>query len=306
MTSFRLGLALVVVGCAAAALPPTYSQQKLYRDLDRLVSLESATGWDIDRVEVEELLPSALMSACQVRVEERAQLLAWLDVRIAALGGPVDRAYDRRGRNLGAVADLLAITRVRRLLAHAQETAAADCPFWLTPRAQFTGRQIEDDKWQLSLGGGGKGIVAVQGGATELSAGGAGRVVFGRAFGTRWTWLAGVEIGAGAAFPEDSMGNRGSVVLTLDTVFPVVVRYRFLSTYLEAEVGYLLHARENNPSLDPGARVGLSFGGRAARADWFFPGAAFTVSYERTFPGAADAPLHMIKAGLRVAIDIDL
>ena len=50
-------------GCART-VPRASAQAALYRDLQRMVSLSSAAGWEIDRVEVEELVPDALMSVC--------------------------------------------------------------------------------------------------------------------------------------------------------------------------------------------------------------------------------------------------
>jgi hypothetical protein len=53
--------------------------------------------------------------------------------------------------------------------------------------------------------------------------------------------------------------------------------------------------------------VGVAFGGRAARRRWFFPGAVFGVSYERTFPRETQGePLQTLKLGFRVVIDINL
>ena len=57
-------------------------------------------------------------------------------------------------------------------------------------------------------------------------------------------------------------------------------------------------------SIAPGFHVGASFGGRATRTRFFFPGAAFGISYEQTFPDD-DATLHFLKVGFRVAFDID-
>jgi hypothetical protein len=293
-------------GCARP-LPPEQPASYAYRDLQRLVSLSAATGWKIDRVEVESLLPDALMTVCQVTPATRAALLAWLDERIAALGGPVEEAYARAGGSLRAISELVELSRVRMTLARAIEVADDDCPFWIEADDRFRGRQVSDDRWQLSLGGGGKGIVANQDGQTDIRAGGAGRLLFGRTIGPSFGVYTGVETGAIATFPKDDDGNRSNLLLGVELVVPLVVRYTHVNTYVEAEVGWLGRVTEDDVhSLDHGFHLGAAFGGRATRRRWFFPGAAFGVSYEQTVPRAGEPVLRTFKFGFRVAIDMDL
>ncbi|RMH39649.1 MAG: hypothetical protein D6689_15940 [Deltaproteobacteria bacterium] len=298
--------AVACAACADRAVPHHPTTAALYRDLERLVTLTEAAGWDIDRVEIDQTLPDALLSVCRVPEARRAELLAWLDARVAAQGGDVRAVYVARGRSLDRVRDLLVATRVRMLLRAAMAAAPADCPFWIEPSDRFRGRQISDDRWQLSFGGGGKGIVSHRAGTVDLQFGGAGRVLFGRAIGSRYTLLAGLEVGASASFPKDDMDERGNLVLGLDVVVPAVVRYRLVNTYWEAEVGYLEHVTENRLDGVPGVHVGLAIGGRAARRRWLLPGAAFGIAYERTFPSAGqDDPIDLVKLGFRAAVDID-
>jgi len=310
MTQLRgsaLLLATLLATACARTLPPDPSSAALYRDLQRIVGLQTTAGWQIDRVEIEGILPAALMSLCRVEPESRARLLRWLDERIAALGGPVEDAYANRGHKLSRVKALLAETRIRMALARAMEAAAEDCPFWLEPKPGFRGRQISDDRWQLSLGGGGKGILVSQGGEQDIHFGGAGRILFGRAIGDRWSLYAGAEAGASASFPRDDEGGRGALVLGVDVVAPVVARFRFVNSYVEAEAGYLARVTEDQHAPVHGMHVGAAVGGRATRTRWFFPGAAFAVSYERTFPRASQGePLQTVKIGFRVAFDLNL
>ena len=302
-----LALAGMICACAHQPVPADRSTSALYRDLQRLVSLSGAAGWEVDRVEVEEMLPPALMSVCRVHPERRAELLLWLDKRIAARGGDVADVYRRRGRDLSRVDELLELTRVRLVLEHSIQAADRDCPFWIEPEAGFSGLQILDDRWLISLGGGGKGIVVDQGSRTDLNFGGAGRLLFGRAFGRRWALLAGAEAGASASFPKDDMGERGSLVLGIDFVAPLVVRYRLVNSYAEIEAGPLLIVRETETrDPEPGFHVGVSFGAAASRRRLFLPGAAFGISFERTFPDGQDQALNMFKLGFRVAIDIGI
>ena len=125
--------------------------------------------------------------------------------------------------------------------------------------------------------------------------------MLGRGFGRHATILAGLELGGSAAFPKGVDGERGELSVTADIVTPVVYRHRRVNSYWELEAGYIAHTPEKE--LDPahGFRVGMSVGGSASRRRWFFPGAAFGVTYERI---ADDDTLHFIKLGFRVALDI--
>lgn len=300
-----VAIVLGVAGCGQR-LPPEKPTAALYRDLERLVTVEATSGWSIDRLEVEGLLPAALDSVCRVDAVDRASLLAWIDTEITRAGGPLEAAWRRAGKRMSKVARLQTLTRVRMVLDHAMTAAPADCPFWIEPEANFAGRQISDDRWQLSFGGGGKGIIVVQDGRTDLNAGGAGRALLGRTFGAHGGLYLGLEMGASASFPKDETGDRSGLVLGFDTVAPLVYRHRLVNTYFEVEAGWLGHVTEEDlQTVDHGVHVGLAFGGRATRTRFLFPGAAFGVSYERTWPDEGPS-LNMVKIGFRVAFDWDL
>ena len=297
--------ALAVAACGPRRVPPQPAGAALVRDLERVIAFAETTGWHIDRLELEALLSQSLESVCRVRPAVRDAALAWLDAEIVRMGGPVEQAYVKRGRDLGEVSDLLALTRVRKLLAHSIEAAAADCPFWVEPEDDFAGRQISDDRFTISLGGGGKGMFVRQGGQTEVRGGGAGRLLVGRTFGSRAGLYTGLEVGGNGSFPRDDEGNRGELVLGLDVVAPLVYRHTQVSSYFELEAGWLGTATEGAEDIEQGIHLGAAFGGRATRTRWFFPGAAIGVGWERTFPDDGPA-LYLFKVGLRGAIDIDL
>ncbi len=301
----RLILALTLVAGCARTLPPDRSAASLYRDLERLVTVAETTGWGIDRKEVESLESEALDSVCRVDPLARVALTEWLDGRLAAAGGSVEDAWRARGKRLSAVSGLLTVHRIRLVLAAADRVAAVDCPFWIEPEEPFRGRQISDGRWTLHASGGGKGMVVHQGDRNDLSGGGAGRLLLGRVLDDRSALYAGIELGATAAFPKDDDGNRTGLLLGVDVVTPVVYRYTLTNAYLEAEVGWLGRTTEDQlDRLDHGVHVGASIGGRALRTRFFFPGAAFGVSWERAFVDGAD--LTTIKLGARVGVDLDL
>jgi len=305
----RTGNALAVLVAVAAAcarqVPPARPAAALYRDLERIVTVAEAAGWHIDRLEIEVVLSEALESTCRVSPAERAALVGWLDRAIAAAGGPVERAYQIRGRDVGRVSDLLTLARIKLLLVRAIAVAPADCPFWMEPSDAFAGRQISDDRWQISLGGGGKGIYARKGGEGDLRFGGAGRLLLGRAFGSRSALYTGLELGGSGAFPRNEEGERGSLIIGFDAVVPLVYRHTLVNSYLEVEGGWLGTGTEEDTDLEHGIHLGAAFGGRALRTRFLFPGAAIGASWERTFPDSGAAG-YSFKIGFRAAFDIDL
>jgi hypothetical protein len=299
-------LAALAAAACAHARPEGAGDGALYRDLQRIVNVREARGWRIDRVEIDAVLPDALQSVCRTDEATRGRVLAWVDARLAELGGPVDEAWRREGRRIERVRDLLEATRVRRLLAAAIEAAPRDCPFWIEPEAHFRGRQIIDDRFLFVLEGGGKFIGLRSQGRNDFAGGGAGRLLFGRTFGPRWGLLAGVEAGGSAEFPRDEAGMRQGIVLAVDFLAPVVVRYRLVNSYVELEGGYLLHVTEQDARAVPGWHVGVAVGVKSVRERFLLPGVAFGASYERTFERPDRAPLHLLKLGLRVTLDLPL
>lgn len=275
----------------------------LYRDLERQVTVAAATGWGADRLEIEALLESSLDSTCRVDPAVRGGLHAWIEAEIARRGGPVDRAWRERGRDLGRVDDLLVLTRVQRLLARTEEVAG-DCPFWLEPEPEFRGRQISERRFVVAFGGGGKVIGVRRGNRSDLNVGGAGRLLFGRALAGRTTLLVGLEVGGSVAFPKDELGERASLLFGADLVAPVVYREMFTNSYVELEAGWLGRSNERDWSaFEHGVHLGIAFGLRALRTRFVFPGVAFSASWERTFEGP---DVTLFKIGARVTFDLDL
>lgn len=296
---------LAGAGCARP-LPAQPSAAALYRDMERLVTVREAAGWEVDRLEIDQILSATLMSACQVEPAQRLILRDWVDQRITAMGGPVELAYQRRG-SLDGIEELLTMTRVRLLLDRAISVAEDDCPFWLQPRGVFAGRQISDGRWQVSLSGGGRANLVISDGRTDLEFGGASRALIGRVLDSGLGVYAGLELGGGASVPKNANGMRSSLILGVDAVAPVMVRYYWVNTFADFEVGYMAHATEEDwRDIDHGIHVGVYVAGRAMRVRWFFPGGGFGASYERTFPTDADEPLHLIKVGFRGSLDFDL
>ncbi len=301
----RLGvLALVLAACSRTPAPRDPTERALYRDLERQVTLAAATGWGVDRLELDGMLETALDSVCRVDGLGRRGLRDWLDAEIARRGGPVEKAWRERGKDLSNISELLVIHRVRMLLARADE-ASIECPFWVEPVNPFPGRQISENRWQISLGGGGKASAIQQGDRQDLSFGGAGRLLIGRMFSQGDGLYIGAELGASAQFPKDDMGERTSVEIGADLVTPIVYRRTLLNAYWEVEAGWLGHSTEEDwGAIDHGVHIGFAVGGRALRQRFFFPGAALGIAVERLFVDGDD--LITVKLGARVAFDLDL
>ncbi|MBA3395403.1 MAG: hypothetical protein H0T89_22335 [Deltaproteobacteria bacterium] len=299
-----IALLIVLAGCAHRPAPADRSARALFRDLERQVTVAAATGWGVDRIEIEGILEGTLDSVCRVEPLARRELRAWIEGELRRRGAPVEAAWQARGKDLDKVSDLLVLTRVSKLLARAEE-ASPECPFWLEPEVPFRGRQISERRWQLSFGGGGKGIVVTRGDRTDISAGGAGRLLLGRTFANGDGLYVGAEFGGSAAFPKDAMGERTSIVIGADFVTPVVYRRTLTNAYLEVEAGWLGHSTEADwGDLDHGIHVGFAVGGRTLRTRFLFPGVALGVSWERTFLDGDD--ITALKIGARVAFDLDL
>ena len=300
----RVAIVVLLAACSRTPAPKDPTERALYRDLERQVTVAAATGWGVDKLEVEGMLDTALDSVCRVDVLGRRALRDWLDAEISRLGGPVDVAWRKRGKKLSKVDDLLVRHRVRLVLARADELSL-ECPFWIEPENPFAGRQISEHRWQLSFGGGGTGSVIQQGDRQDISAGGAGRLLIGRMFSHGDGLKVGLELGGSAQFPKDEMGERTSLELGIDIIAPLVYRRTLLNTYWEVEAGWLGHATEQDwGDLDHGVHVGFAFGGRALRQRFLFPGAVLGIAYERLIVDGEDQT--KIKLGARVQFDWDL
>ena len=297
-----IGLAL---GACRTPAPAQPSERTLFRDLERLVTIAETPGWGVDRVEIDKLMNPALDSVCRVDALERRSLASWIDAEITRKGGPVEEAYLRRGKRLKKVDDLLVLTRVKLVLARAEEMSL-DCPFWLEAEHPFRGRQVSEQAWVVSLGGGGKGHIISQGTRQDLGFGGAARILFGRMFSDGDGLFVGAELNASGSFPRDEMGERTKLQVGADLVVPLVYRYVVTAnTHLEFSGGWLGRSTEDDwGDVDHGAHFGFAIGGRALRTRFLFPGAALGFSWERTFIDGDDRTV--IKFGVRGGFDIEL
>jgi hypothetical protein len=285
------------------------------RDAQRIVEFRSSVGWVVDDTEIQQAMPDVMMSACQTPDADRAEALAWLDDQIAARGGDVATAWRARGKDLGKVDDLLALTRVRLLLGRADEwVRQGRCPFWLEPSNGFAGVQTHERRWVLTLEAGGRGVAAFALGQVRWGAGGSGRVLVGRGFGEEWTLSLGPEVGGDASFTTLELGQLNQFPeLAAFMALPVVAKWRFgLAAHLEAEAGpisYVDRATAGTTGVSAhyhtGLRTGVAVGGTFLRLGrGVVPTFAFTMTVD-WIPAVGNTPaLTQIGFGLRTGIEL--
>ncbi|MEE2903166.1 MAG: hypothetical protein VYC39_12610 [Myxococcota bacterium] len=298
----------VLLSSCQASLPKDPVVSALYRDLRRIVLLEEAKGWTIDKYEVDEIVPTALQSICGTELGTSKTLSTWLSDEKLRLGGDPAEFYQKNGQSLEGMGALLSLHRIQLLLDTAAEKRTENCPFWQRPSSDFRGRQLISDRWALSFGGGGKLIGVKQGDRYDVNFGGAGRLLIGRGLNEHWAAFAGFELGGGAGFPRDQNGQRGQITVLVDVVAQASLRYQIVNSYFELESGYLVQTRENALSeFSHGFRVGIAYGLQYSRQLLFLPGASFGVSYDHLY--GREGSLYdtsYLKFGFRGAFDMPL
>ena len=224
-------LALVLAGCAT--LPEGRAESALYVDVRKAVALRESAEWIVDRLEVAGIAESAMRSACQVDAPARERLVAWLDARIEAEGGPAEARW-RRDHD-APIGEALSLERVRAVVRYADEHAH-ECPFWLDADATFDGVQTDARRLVLlaeSFGGGG---LIVSRGGVRLGGGGGGRLTVAWGLDQRLTIGLGAELGGIGTFGgEDTSGAR-ALVARFTAAVPLVLRVTNLSRILDLEL----------------------------------------------------------------------
>ncbi len=303
----RLGAVCLLNLCTAACtplLPSGGRGRALVLDMERIVDAKADLGWMLDELEVQNLLPDAMASACRVPVATRKQAINWLDEQIAALGGPVEQAYVQRGGDINAVSELLLLSRSRLLLATAQRWAdEGKCPFWLSPDTSFTGMQGFAHKLILSLETGARFYAQMEGNKPGFGGGGTLRLLSGFGLNDRWSLLAGIEAGGAARFTDVTIGRRAQVpaVLVFGAI-PLVARTHLLSNHVELDTGPVAYFNQLHGRLQAGVRIGAGIGVSRLRLRGLVPGVTLSVSYDYIPAQSGLPPVHQLGGGLRAAL----
>lgn len=299
-----------LLACAALAAcghvrPEAPTEAALYEDARRIVQTASATGWIIDRVEIDRLGPTLMQSTCQVSAERREALLRWLDLRILALGGPAAEAYLREGRDKSAVSDILEMERVRDLVAWGHTHSEADCPFWLEPSDGFDGVQGDYDRLVLVLETRGLASINISGGDVGVGGGGGGRVLLGYGTSHELTLLFGGEVGGAGIFQPDPETGERTLKGTVVGAVPFVFRFNDGGRVWDVETALAGIWRESDERLDLGARVAFGTGVATPRVGAFKPMVMLWVLYEFFPPQGGGPANHFIGIGTRIGVNID-
>lgn len=304
--ALSVGLALAATAPATTparaqqVLPPDDEEpafKALAADLERIVEVQQAGGWRIDRYEIEDMIPSALMTVCRVPKATRARALAWYDRRIAAIGGPFEVAWEK-SKSLSALKPLLFLGRVRALLAEADARAARDCPVWMEPDPGFHGLQSDRHRFTLNLETGG--LVQLRHTADRWSYGGGGviRALIGRGF-EHTSILFGPEFGGGAMLRVP--GGGGTLVINYFPAVPFVFRLHDRTWHYDIELAPVALFQADDTRRSWGIRFGLGGGVQGRRTRGLIPWAGMAFAYETYFPGARPQ-MSFLRGGLRVGI----
>lgn len=278
-------------------------------DVKKIVEVQAASGWKIDRYEYEKMMPDTLLSVCRTTDETRSRALAQLDREITGLGGPLDEALKKNGNKIGELKELLFVTRVRHTLGEAVRRAPSECAMWTLPEPKFRSVQSGVDRFVLTAEGGGTGLLQYSAKHPEgttgftIGGGGGGRLLLGRGFGHVWSVRTGAEIGVIALVQRDK--ETTSLPLQFLGAIPLIVRYTDISWHYNVEVAPLAMFTESDPVLRFGARVGVMIGISALQVRSFIPWAGVGGAAE-VFPETdGRSMLVNLKGGVRAGLDWD-
>jgi len=302
MTTGPAALAALLLG-GCMGLPRRPAERALYVDTRKVVEVNERLGWEIDRHEIADAVPTLLPSVCQTEPEARLGLGRWLAARIVEEGGSAEARYRDNGHDLEEVRHLLRLERTRDLLEAAAEASAEDCPFWLEPDSDFPGRHGSARRFTLVLESiGGAGLV-IRGDDVALGGTGGGRVLGSFGLGDRLALAVGGEVGVVAAFPEDADGNR-TLVGNFAGAVPVLLRLRNSLSVVDLEAAPVF--RYSGGHLrSPGARLSIGYGLSALRGGGFMPHALLWIGYEWQPPRDGNPAEHSLRLGTKVGLNWD-
>ena len=273
--------------------------ESLRYDLEKIVELREQGGWAIDRLELEAMLPDALLSVCRVPQGERTATVRSYDAQIQAMGGPAAGRWRSGERDLDTLRPTIALERTRALLLAAMTRAAEDCPFYLEPSLSFRGRQRASEGVTLNAEGGGLASVGGRAGRLRVGGGGAARISASFGLGPGWNLRIGPELG-GAALVDNQL-RTDDVTVDFLIALPVALRRTIGAYIVDVEaapviVGIPWQAAEQRW----GGRVGLLVGVSALRLRELLPWTGLVIMGEAIAPRRDEGWMWSVRAGIRV------
>jgi hypothetical protein len=298
--------AACVLACAAligcAAVPEASPSRALYLDLRRVVESKQRVDWVLDRREIEDATPTALISVCQVTPDVRAETADWISGRLLAEGGSAREVYTRAGNDLDAAYEALTLERTLTLLNHVTATADQDCPFWLTPDPTFNGVHSSSDRFALILESRGQAGLFILDDTVAFGGGGGGRVLPAWGVNSAFTWAMGLEFGGSGLV---SAGAEQEIDAIISTAVPMLFRWYNLSRVYDVEVAAVSFFTTEDVSLLPGGRISFGTGLSTPRVGAFMPTGVLQISYEVHPPRGVFPTAHVIAIGTRLGFEID-
>jgi len=276
--------------------------ESLLLDIDRIVAVESQKGWQIDRQELEEVLPQALQSVCRCSEESRQRALESARARFQSEGGDVKSALEAVGGDPDEIESLLDAQRAVLILEYALSKASEDCPLWLTPSADFHGRQTDRDRFSVYFEGGGLLTLRTNETETRYGGGGSSRVLLGYRSGAL-AWLAGGELG-GAGLVQPNEAND-QVRFHMFSAVPVAVRVHGVLWHAGLELAPVWSLPVSRDPARVGGRVALQLGYTPLRRGSWLPGLGFAIAYEHSPAYDGMVTEHILRAGFRGSFSWD-
>lgn len=304
----------LALACGAAApivgRPSSPSAATLYSDLRKSVAVEERLGWLLDKHELEQALPQVIVSICTAPPEARTDLKAWLAATLTRAGGSARAVYEREGRDLDAVEELLRVERTLALLELAS-SRLDECPFWLSPRTPFLAQHSTDARLSLTAESGGGGAIRLQRSASagsdayglSLEGGGGGRLLLSIGLSDGWVISSGIELGGRAdLLGRDVAGVRAAVAGGI----PVLVRRYVDTSVWDMEVAAIAPEIDSLDALThtpPGVRLSVGYGLSALRSVGLMPHAVLWLGYEWLPAHESRHTSHAIFIGTRAGVN---
>ena len=271
-------------------------------DARKIVSSQEDAGWKIDKYEIEDMMPDALLSVCRSPAAARHKALITVQKRARALGGPLAEALER-GTAIEDVPKLVRASRVEALLLEALRRASNECPLGARPDPHFAGIQTGAHRFFISGEGGGLFVGQRSNGKNDIGGGGTGRLLLGYGLNYRRTLLMGLEFGGNALFQRGNEDVNFPVQFT--AAAPLVLRHHLLTFHHDLELAPIVYLTESDTRPSFGGRMGITLGVSTMRIRRIMPWAGATLALEYAMKNNYRAAVTAVKGGARVGFDWD-
>ena len=281
---------------------PATQADALVRDLMTIVHVAERKVWSIDRYEINEIMPDALLSVCTATDRVRGAAAAQLTSKIKALGGP---ARELHAASLGAdprIDDIVTLERSLALLERAVKESNQDCPFTLKQSEPFFERQRPTGRLFLSSEGGGLVNIRLSESDQRAGGGGSGRFMVGYGLSHDWSVRSGMEFG-GAGLLDEELDTE-DIEVTFYSAIPLTFRHRSQLWHQDIAVAAVAVGNFWNEAPQFAARLGTLIGFTYTRLGRAQPwgGVKLGVEYAPGYDDFEEAIT--FRVGLRLGADL--